>query len=223
MSKPISLNLFTILLTPAVLLAQAPFSGFSPGNIVVTRSVYTGDATTVTVGQPLPPVCPSTAACGTAVASDNGAYPSISSTNNVFNNDKADGNFGITSPIFIDQMTTAGTLIDTFAVPPNMLTTSFSSKSELSINLSEDGTALTLMGYVAPPNAIDVSNSNAPGVYDPTNPSAAAIIGLSYRSGRMERCKLRLPTLTAETTVAQQRSQTASIIWRVTTIMDRER
>jgi len=148
---------------------------FTPGNIVVTRSVYTGDATTVTPGQTLPPVCPSTASCGTAKATDNGAYPSPGSSNNVFNNNKVDGSFGVTSPIFIDQLTYTGTLLNTYAVPPNMLVSSFSSKSELAINLSPDLPFLTFVGYVAPPNALDVSNSNTPGVYDPTNP-----VGNSY-------------------------------------------
>jgi uncharacterized protein (TIGR03437 family) len=154
--------------------AQAIFPGFTSGNIAVTRSVYGGDATTVSVGQSLPPVCPATAACGTGKATDNGAYASIANNNNVFNNNKVDGSFGITSPIFIDQLTSTGTLVNTLAVPPNMLTTSFSSKSELAINLSRDGTALTLVGYIAPPNTIDVSNSNAPGVYDPTNPAGGS-------------------------------------------------
>ena len=154
--------------------AQTNFSAFTSGNITVTRSVYSGDSTTVSVGQPLPPVCPATADCGAATATDNGAYPSIGSNNNVFNNDKVDGSFGVTSPIFIDQLTPTGTLVNTLAVPPNLLTTSFSSKSELAINLSQDGTALTLVGYIAPPNTIDVSNSNAPGVYDPTNPAGGS-------------------------------------------------
>jgi uncharacterized protein (TIGR03437 family) len=154
--------------------AQSSSPGFTSGNIVVTRSVYAGDATTVAIGQPLPPVCPATADCGTGKATDNGAYPSLTNNNNVFNNNKIDGSFGITSPIFIDQLTPTGTPVNTLAVPPNMLTTSFSSKSELAINLSQDGTALTLVGYVAPPNTIDVSNSNAPGVYDPTNPAGGS-------------------------------------------------
>ena len=50
------------------------------------------------------------------------------------------------------------------------MVTSFSSKSELALNLSTDGKYLTFMGYVAPIDAIDVSNSNTPGVVDPTNP-----------------------------------------------------
>ena len=50
------------------------------------------------------------------------------------------------------------------------MVTSFSSKSELALNLSTDGSYLTFMGYLAPIDAIDVSNSNTPGVVDPTNP-----------------------------------------------------
>ena len=153
---------------------QSSVSGFTPGNLVLSRSVYAGDATTVIKGQALPPVCPSTAACGTGAATDNGAYPSTTSTNNVWNNDNADGSFGITSPIFLDQITPTGTLVSTLPVPSSLVTTSFSSKSELALNLSSDGTAITFMAYVAPPNTIDVSNSNTPMVYDPTNPSGGS-------------------------------------------------
>jgi uncharacterized protein (TIGR03437 family) len=165
-----NLRLAVLLFGGSALFAQppAPFTGFSAGNIVLTRSVYAGDATTVAVGQPLPPVCPSTASCGTATAVNNGVYP------NVFNNNKVDGSFGITSPIFIDQLTPSGTLVNTLAVPPNLLVTSFSSKSEMAINTSEDGSVLTMMGYVAPLNSIDVSNSNTPVVYDPTNPAGGS-------------------------------------------------
>jgi len=162
---------------PSVMMAQSTFPGFFPGNLVLTRSVYTGDATTVTVGQFLPPICPSTGACASngGAATANGAYPVAGSTNNVWNNDAVDGSFGITSPIFLDQITPSGALVNTLAIPPGMLVTSFSSKSELAVNLSTDGTAITLNGYIAPANTIDVSNSNTPGVYDPTNP-----VGTSY-------------------------------------------
>ena len=54
------------------------------------------------------------------------------------------------------------------------MNTSFSSKSELAVNLSTDSTVLTFMAYLAPPNTIDVSNSNTPGVYDPTNPAGGS-------------------------------------------------
>jgi hypothetical protein len=50
------------------------------------------------------------------------------------------------------------------------MVTSFSSKSELALNLSTDGRYLTSAGYVAPIDQLDVSNSNTPGAVDPTNP-----------------------------------------------------
>jgi uncharacterized protein (TIGR03437 family) len=157
----------------------APFTSFSPGNLVLSRSVYAGDPSSVVVGQALPPVCPAsanTAAPGACAgkATDNGAYASISSANNIFNNNLVDGSFGITSPIFLDQLTPAGATLNSFAVPSNMIVTSFSSKSELGLNLSTDGSVLTFMGYVTTPNTVDVSNSNTPGVYDPTNPSGGS-------------------------------------------------
>jgi uncharacterized protein (TIGR03437 family) len=163
----------------AALAASAAFgqsgsSGFTAGNLVVSRSVYAGDATTIVKGQALPPVCPSTAKCGTGIASDNGAYPSTTGGNNVWNNNTVDGSFGITSPIFLDQLTPSGTLVNSMAIPTSLVTTSFSSKSELALNVSTDGTALTFMAYVAPPNTIDVSNSNTPMVYDPTNPAGGS-------------------------------------------------
>ena len=52
----------------------------------------------------------------------------------------------------------------------DQLVTSFPSKSELALHLSTDGKYLTFIGYVAPVDAIDVSNSNTPRAVDPTNP-----------------------------------------------------
>ena len=158
---------------------QSTFTGFTPGNLVLSRSVYTGDASTVVVGQALPPVCPASAntaspgACA-GKASDNGLYASTSSANNIFNNNKIDGSFGVTSPIFLDQLTPSGTTLNSFAIPSNMIVTSFSSKSELGLNLSTDGSVITFMGYMTSPNTVDVSNSNTPGIYDPTNPSGGS-------------------------------------------------
>ena len=40
----------------------------------------------------------------------------------------------------------------------------------MALHLSTDGSRLTFMGYVAPVNTIDASNSNTPGAVDPTNP-----------------------------------------------------
>jgi uncharacterized protein (TIGR03437 family) len=169
-----ALPALALALTSAAFAQSGAFTGFTPGNLVVSRSVYIGDASTVIQGQALPSVCPTTASCGKAVATDSGLYPSPGNANNVWNNNKVDGSFGITSPIFLDQLTPSGSLVSTLPVPTNMVNTSFSSKSELALNLSADGTALTFMGYLAPANTIDVSNSNTPGVYDPTNPTGGS-------------------------------------------------
>jgi uncharacterized protein (TIGR03437 family) len=161
--------------------AAQTFSGFTSGNLVVTRSVYTGSATTVTVGQALPNVCPTSASCGKGKATDTGTFPSIGSTGSVWNNSKPDGSFSVNSPIFLDQITPTGTVVNTLAVPPSLLTAAFNAKLELAVNLSADGGAITLMGYLAPQNTLDVADSNTPGVYDPTNPA-----GGSYYRGVLQ-------------------------------------
>ncbi|HWZ00643.1 MAG TPA: hypothetical protein VNX17_06170 [Edaphobacter sp.] len=151
---------------------------FFSGNLVVSRSVYDNNANNVKVGALLPVNCANTVGpCAAAI--NNGAYPFV------FNNDTIDASFGITSKIFLDQITPSGFLLNSLEVPnssqknirteSNQLVTSFSSKSEIALNLSTDGKLLTFMGYVAPINSLDVSNSNTPGVIDPTNP-----VGVNY-------------------------------------------
>jgi hypothetical protein len=139
-----------------------------PGNLLVSGSVYREADIQPGVTQ-LPPGC-TTGNCVTANA--DGAYPYV------FNNDIVDGSFGVTSPIFLDELTPGGGLVGRIRIPTDELVTSFSSKSELALNQSTTGRAVTFMGYVAPPRALDVSNSNTPGVIDPTNP----VPGADYRA-----------------------------------------
>ncbi|MBB3260059.1 hypothetical protein F4827_005131 [Paraburkholderia bannensis] len=155
--------------------AQLPEPFFSgPGLLIVSRSVYDNLSGNVQAGAALPPGCASTqATCpkGNGATSD-GTYPYV------WNNVLYDPSFGITARIFLDTITPGGEVVHTLEVPNSLhpgrdhdqLVTSFSSKSELALNLSTDGRYLTFMGYVAPVNAIDVSNSNTPGANDPTNP-----------------------------------------------------
>jgi hypothetical protein len=159
---------------------------FKNNSLVVSRNVYTGTAATVTVGQTLPPGCVTGSvkvpllAGGTASvkvkcanATNDGTYPTV------FNNVNADGNFGVSSQIMLDNITTDGKQLSTFAVPADLLVTSFSSKSEMALHLSSDGKSLAFSGYRGGPgfptgiNLIDVSNSNTPGIIDPTNPDVA--------------------------------------------------
>ncbi len=147
---------------------------FSPGNLVVSRTVYDNNPNNVQVGEVLPPNCASTqgGCSASSGAPYNGTYPLV------WNNDAYDGSFGITSKIFLDQMYPFGFLINSLEVPNSAVTkptadqmvTSFSSKSELALNLSTDGQILTFSGYVAPIDMLDASNANTPGAVDPTNP-----------------------------------------------------
>src|SRR5215831_14240386 len=136
--------------------AQGNSDFFRPGNLVVSRSVFS-------MNPAFPP------------------YPFV------WNQDLTDASFGITSRILLDQLTTAGSLLNTLEVPnssqngvpptKDQMVTSFSSKSELALNLSTDGEFLTFLGYLAPIDATDVSNTNTPLAFDPTNP----VTGFAYR------------------------------------------
>jgi hypothetical protein len=148
---------------------------FYPGNLVVSRSVYDNNPNNVTVGEILPPNCASTQGGCAGAATYNGTYPFV------FNDALVDGSFGVTSKMYLDQMFPLfGFVINSLEVPnssehginngSDQLVTSFSSKSELALNLSTDHQYLTFSGYVSPIDQLDVSNSNTPGVVDPTNP-----------------------------------------------------
>jgi hypothetical protein len=165
---------------------------FKPDTLVLSRSVYVGTPSLLVPGVTLlPPGCvagtvavpliaggttPVAVTCSTPIA--DGTFPTV------FNNTSADGHFGITSPIFLDNLTTDGRLLDSLAIPTDEIVTSFSSKSELAVNRSVDGKSITFMGYRGGPgfptavNVFDVSNANTPGVVDPTN----AAVGQYYRS-----------------------------------------
>jgi hypothetical protein len=156
---------------PVVATAQS----FAPGSLIVSRTSYAGNASTVSVGQALP-------GGGTAIA--DGSFP------NVFKNESADPSFGVSSPIFLDQLSTSGSLINSRAIDSSVITSSFASKSELALNISTDGSAVTFMGYAAPQNALDVSNSNTAAVFDTTNPVtstyARAVAQVNLGSGALQ-------------------------------------
>jgi len=218
---------------------SASSPGFSPANLVVSRSVYEGTAPLITVAQPLPgavattfkagatvttgvvasvsslaagnpvqitvggvahivtltsvntttkaiawaPPLPSAPASGNPclpLAAANGSYPGV------WANETPDPSFGVTSSIFLDQMTPDGVLVNSLEIDTAHIVTSFSSKSELALNLSTDRTKVTFMGYVGSGiNALDVSNANTVSpvtgpfsTVDPTNP-----VSLSYNRG----------------------------------------
>jgi len=147
------------------------FRGFVPGSIVVSGTVYAGNAGTVTPGEVLPPGClntgpvtspnaatvnlpllpPSTGTTAVTVscgyASDNGEAPNLRDSHNVWNNANTDPSFGVSSPIVLWDLSSDGFLLGALHVPGDAMVTSFSSKSELALNRSTDGRSLTFMGY----------------------------------------------------------------------------
>ncbi|MFZ2113791.1 MAG: hypothetical protein WAU77_08685 [Solirubrobacteraceae bacterium] len=149
-------------------------SALMPGNLLLSRSVYENDPGLTTGVTELPAGC--VTAC--TLANAGGAYPEV------WNNDLVDESFGVTSKILLDQLTPWGAPVSTLQVPnsaepgvssgSDQMVTSFSSKSELALNLSTRGNNVTFMGYLAPVDTVDVSNSNTPGAIDPTNPVPGA-------------------------------------------------
>ncbi len=152
-----------------------------PGNLLVSRSVYTGSPGAITPGVTvLPPSC--TSDC--VVASADAGYPEV------WNNVLVDPSFGITSRIYLDQLTPSGRRLSTLPVPDGPgsgMSTSFSSKSELALNQSLSGREVTFMGYAARPDTIDASNSSTPGAVDPTDPVPSSyyrVVAQLDRQGR---------------------------------------
>ncbi|HEY5192942.1 MAG TPA: hypothetical protein VIJ39_03580 [Solirubrobacteraceae bacterium] len=152
-------------------------SALMPGNLLLSRSVYENDPNLQAGVTELPAGC----VTGCTLATAGGAYPEV------WNNVLTDENFGVTSKIFLDQLTPWGTPVSTLQVPnstepgvssgSDQMVTSFSSKSELALNLSTRGNNVTFMGYLSPVDTLDVSNSNTPDAIDPTNP----VTGAYYR------------------------------------------
>ena len=145
---------------------------FRAGDLLLSRAVYDNNTVNITAGvTQLPPNC-TAGNCVTANAG--GTYPQV------FNNDQVDASFGVTAKIMLDELRLDGRQVQSLEVPNSsargvatnrdQLVTSFSSKSEIALNLSLDHRIVSFMGYFAPAGAIDVSNSNTPDVDDPTNP-----------------------------------------------------
>ena len=132
---------------PAVAAALAAFAAapagampmkrmFAPDNLLLSTSLYENNPNIVAGVTKLPTGC--TTECKSAIA--NGAYPEV------FNNDTVDESFGVTSKIVLDQLKTNGHRVSSVEVPnssqpgvsvnDDQMVTSFSSKSEMAVNLS---------------------------------------------------------------------------------------
>jgi hypothetical protein len=156
-----------------------PGSLLVPKSLVISSSTYDrtqGAVASLTIGAKL-------AGSGTATAV-------ATATNNyvtVWNNASADASFGVTSPIQltdIDPMN--ATVLSKVTVPTSQVVTSFPSKSEIGLHITNDanGSHLVFVGYAGPGvGALDVSNADAVPGQDPTNPVTFAF-GSTYAFAR---------------------------------------
>ena len=155
--------------------AQQALGSYS-GDLIVSSSTYTD--TGFGVGTALPYNAAGNLTGGSTLSTTAGSAfcGNANCSTNVFNTDSVDANFGITSGIFLQNVNTSTGNVDNTVNVTQLaqqaginLVTSFSSKSELAINLTPDGTGLTFMGYNSTIGQFDVSNSNTPGSLEPGN------------------------------------------------------
>jgi hypothetical protein len=94
--------------------------------------------------------------------------------NTVWNNESGDPSFGVTSAISLSDLNVkTGAVLASTTLNPSIVSTSFSSKSELGLNLTKTSTGYvaTFMGYAGGGvGNIDVSNSDTTAFKDTTNP-----------------------------------------------------
>ncbi|MGA3008423.1 MAG: hypothetical protein ABSE59_11095, partial [Opitutaceae bacterium] len=142
--------------------APTPIS--SAGYLLVSRAHYTG--ANVTAGVTVLP--------NGSTATAPGTYPQV------WGNEAPDASFGVTAPIYFDVVNkTTGAVVNSTNLTSQVaaqlglnVTTSFSSKSEIALNLTPDGTAVTFSAYLAPAGTLDASNANNLYHEDPTCPIA---------------------------------------------------
>jgi hypothetical protein len=143
---------------------------FNPADLVVSESTFvpsTGEANSLAVGSPISYPVTGGGASVAAVATT-GNVKATDANLGVFTNSAVDGNFGVTAPLSLVQINTTTNTQDGAALvlPTSQIVTSFPSKSEGSLALTQNGQALTVAGYdVAasgrnPIGALDVSNAS---------------------------------------------------------------
>jgi hypothetical protein len=138
-------------------------------SLLISTTTYqdVGAVSQLVAGQSL---LPGSKAGKTVTAMSNG------NLNTVWNNATVDGSFGVTSAITIQDLnvtTNPGSVLSTTHINPSLVSTSFSSKSELSLNIASTASGLvaTFVGYAGGGvGNLDVSNSDTTAYKDTTNP-----------------------------------------------------
>jgi hypothetical protein len=137
------------------------------GSLLISTTTYqdAGAVANLVAGTSL---LPGANAGETSTAVSNGAL------NTVWNNASVDSSFGVTSAISLSDLNiNTGAVLASTTLNPNIVSTSFSSKSELGLNLTKSSTGYvaTFMGYAGGGvGNLDVSNSDTTAFKDTTNP-----------------------------------------------------
>jgi hypothetical protein len=162
---------FSVTCEPSTLLVH--------GSLIVSSTTYDrtqGAVASLAAGTPL---------AGTATATV--AATTGNNYTTVWNNETADASFGVTSAIQLTALDAkSANVLSKVTVPTAQVVTSFPSKSELGLHVTNDanGSHLVFVGYAgAGVGALDVSNSDAVAGQDPTNPVSFAF-GASYAFAR---------------------------------------
>jgi PEP-CTERM motif-containing protein len=152
--------------------------GSYAGDLIVSSATYYDPG--FASGSALPISTGATTSAGSAFCTTSNCL------GNVWNNDGVDANFGVTAGITLqDVNASTGTVDNTLDLTSLAtaqginLVTSFSSKSELALNVSADGSSITFMGYNTTPGQLDISNSNTPAIAELGNTDTATP---TYRS-----------------------------------------
>jgi hypothetical protein len=148
----------------------------APSSLVISTSTYDrtqGAVASLTAGTTLL----ANTKTATVAATSNGNYVTV------WNNEKVDASFGVTSPIqLLDMDPASHQILGQLTVPTSQVVTSFPSKSEVGLHITKDGSGshLVFVGYGgAGVGALDVSNADAVANQDPTNPVSFAF-GATY-------------------------------------------
>ncbi|HXZ15160.1 MAG TPA: hypothetical protein VEH77_04170 [Roseiarcus sp.] len=172
-NSTISARRAAIMAACSALALSVAVSRANAGNLINGDSLLVTMTTYEDVGQVAGLVAGVTAIPGgTAVADGN--------MNTVWNNSSVDGQFGVTSPLELEDLSaTSGSVLASETLNTSQVVTSFSSKSELGLSIAQtaSGPVATFMGYAPggagyPPVAagmLDVSNADSPSYIDTTN------------------------------------------------------
>ena len=153
---------------------------FTPGNLLVSTSIWTTNANITSGSTQLPPNCGGTTYTKATCVDRRGQRhlpPGLQQRRRRRQLRGEPSRSGSTrsrrSGTPVSQVEVPNSTMSGVTSGSDQMTTSFSSKSELALNDSTDSQYVDFMGYVAPSGAIDVSNSDTPGAIDTTNTDSA--------------------------------------------------